>query len=60
MTVAMAIEKRLEAEIARVLEIMGHVPDRPALWQAPDGSPISARQSVAAGRSRRADHRPSD
>ena len=29
MTLAMAIEKRLESEIARALEIMGHVRDRP-------------------------------
>jgi predicted type IV restriction endonuclease len=29
MTVAIAIEKRLEREIARALEIMGHVRDRP-------------------------------
>ena len=29
MTPAIAIEKRLEGEIARVLEIMGHVRDRP-------------------------------
>jgi hypothetical protein len=29
MTLAMAIDKRLESEIARVLEIMGHVRDRP-------------------------------
>jgi predicted type IV restriction endonuclease len=29
MTLAIAIEKRLEREIARVLEIMGHVRDRP-------------------------------
>jgi hypothetical protein len=28
MTLATAIEKRLESEIARVLEIMGHVRDR--------------------------------
>jgi hypothetical protein len=28
MTLAMAIEKRLEREIARALEIMGHVRDR--------------------------------
>jgi hypothetical protein len=29
MTLAMAIEKRLERESTRVLEIMGHVRDRP-------------------------------
>ena len=29
MTLAIAIEKRLESEIARALEIMGHVRDRP-------------------------------
>jgi hypothetical protein len=29
MTLAIAIDKRLEREIARVLEIMGHVRDRP-------------------------------
>jgi predicted type IV restriction endonuclease len=29
MTLAIAIERRLEREIARVLEIMGHVRDRP-------------------------------
>ena len=29
MTLAMAIEKRLESEIAHVLWIMGHVRDRP-------------------------------
>ena len=29
MTLAIAIEKRLEREIARALEIMGHVRDRP-------------------------------
>ena len=29
MTLATAIEKRLESEIARALEIMGHVRDRP-------------------------------
>jgi hypothetical protein len=29
MTLALAIEKRLEREIARALEIMGHVRDRP-------------------------------
>ena len=29
MTLAMAIDKRLESEIARVLEIMGHVRYRP-------------------------------
>ena len=29
MTPAIAIEKRLESEIARALEIMGHVRDRP-------------------------------
>jgi hypothetical protein len=29
MTLAIAIEKRRESEIARALEIMGHVRDRP-------------------------------
>jgi hypothetical protein len=29
MTLAIAIENRLESEIARALEIMGHVRDRP-------------------------------
>jgi len=29
MTLAIAIEKRLEREIARILKIMGHVRDRP-------------------------------
>ena len=29
MTLAIAIEKRLERKIARALEIMGHVRDRP-------------------------------
>jgi hypothetical protein len=29
MTLAIAIEKRLEGEIGRVLEIMGYVRDRP-------------------------------
>ena len=29
MTLAIAIEKRLESEIARALEIMAHVRDRP-------------------------------
>ena len=36
MTLAIAIEKRLEREIARALEIMGHVRDRPEVLNAAD------------------------
>lgn len=37
MTLAFAIDKRLESEIARVLEFMGHARDRPEGLNAADG-----------------------
>lgn len=59
MTLATAIEKRLESEIARALEIMGHVRDRPEGLNEADTKaafidPILSARLGAAGSSHRA------
>ena len=50
MTLAMAIDKHLESEIARALEIMGHVRDRPeGLNEADTKAPFIDRILSALG-----------